>query len=156
MRGSWDYEQLFVGWHGIWLSHEIVAIRFSIHHISEDTFSEVAGMCFLSMHNEYCRTDFVDVIEETCVGVSLAARGAPTVVRIARTLMIATWRFVIGMIVFYKLRCILRQWVNHAASHSERFVLEVGCKSKAVLGLECYFLMIYLLAFRKSLVPILY
>ena len=105
MRGSWDYEQLFVGWHGIWLSHEIVAFRFSIHHISEGTFSEVAGMCFLSMHNEYCRTDFVDVIEETGVGVSLAARGAPTVVRIARTLMIATWRFVIGMIVFYKLRC---------------------------------------------------
>ena len=80
MRGSWDNEQLFVGWHGIWLSHEIVAFRFSIHHISEGTLSEVTGMRFLSMHNEDSRTDFVDVIEETGVGVSLATGGAPTVV----------------------------------------------------------------------------
>ena len=40
--------------------------------------------------------------------------------------MIATWCFVIGVIVFYKLRRILRQWVNHATSHSKCSVLEVG------------------------------
>ena len=80
MRGFWNDEKLFVLWHGIRLSYEVVAFRLSIHHISEGTFSEVTGMCFLSMHNEYCRTDFVDVIEETGVGVSLAAGGAPTIV----------------------------------------------------------------------------
>ena len=108
MRGSWDDEQLFVGRNRVWLSYEVVAFRFPIHHISEGTFSEVTGMRFLAMHNEYCRTDFVDVIEETGVGVSLAAGGAPTVVRVARTLVVATWCFVLGMIVFYKLRCVLR------------------------------------------------
>lgn len=76
MRGSWDNEQLFVGWNRVGLSYEVVAFRFSIHHISEGTLSEVTGMCFLSMHNEDSRTDFVDVIEETAVGVSLAAGGA--------------------------------------------------------------------------------
>ena len=80
MRGSWDNEQLFVVRNWVGLSCEVVAFRFSIHHISEGAFSEVTGMCFLSMHNEYCRTDFVDVIEETGVGVSLATGGAPTVV----------------------------------------------------------------------------
>ena len=108
MRGSWDNEQLFVDWNRVGLSFEVVAFGFSIHHISEGAFSEVTGMRFLSMHDEYCRTDFVDVIEETGVGVSLAAGGAPTVVRVARTLVVATWCFVIGMIVFYNLRCVLR------------------------------------------------
>ena len=79
MRGPWDDEQLFVGWNRVGLSGEVVAFRFSIHHISEGTFSEVTGMSFLSMHNEDSRTDFVDVIEETGVGVSLTASGAPTV-----------------------------------------------------------------------------
>ena len=80
MRGSWDNEQLFIGWNWVGLSGEVVAFRLSIHHISEGTFSEVTGMRFLSMHNEDSRTDFVDVIEETGVGVSLATGGAPTVV----------------------------------------------------------------------------
>ena len=80
MRGSWDNEQLFVVRNWVGLSCEVVAFRFPIHHISEGAFSEVTGMRFLSMHNEYCRTDFVDVIEETGVGVSLATGGAPTVV----------------------------------------------------------------------------
>ena len=80
MRGSWDNEQLFVVRNWVGLSCEVVAFRFPIHHISEGAFSEVTGMRFLSMHNEYCRTDFVDVIEKTGVGVSLAAGGAPTVV----------------------------------------------------------------------------
>ena len=31
--------------------------------------------------------------------------------------MITAWRFVIRIIVFYKIRCIVRQWVNHTASH---------------------------------------
>ena len=94
---------MFVGWNRVGLSFEVVALRFPIHHISEGTFSEVTGMRFLAMHNEDCRTNFVDVIAETGVGVSLAACGAPTVVRVARTLMVASWCFVIGMIVFYKL-----------------------------------------------------
>ena len=80
MRGSWDNEQLFVGWNWVGLSGEVEAFRFPIHHISEGTFSEVTGMRFLSMYNEDSRTNFVDVIEETGVGVSLAASGAPTVV----------------------------------------------------------------------------
>ena len=80
MKGSWYNEHLFVGRNWIGLSYEVVAFRFSIHHISEGTFSEVTGMCFLSMHNEDCRTDLVDVIEKTDIGVSLAAGGAPTIV----------------------------------------------------------------------------
>ena len=79
MRGSWDNEQLFIVWNWVGLSGEVVAFRFSIHHISEGTLSEVTGMSFLSMHNEDSRTDFVDVIEKTGVGVSLTAGGAPTV-----------------------------------------------------------------------------
>ena len=77
-------------------------------------------MRVFAVHDQNSRTDLVDVIQETAVGICLRTDDTPTVIRVTATRMIATRSLVVIVVVLDKLRCIVRQWVYHASCHSSR------------------------------------
>ena len=53
MGGSADDEQLLVLRIGIGLAHDVISLGLAFHHILIGSLAEVAGMCFLAVHDEY-------------------------------------------------------------------------------------------------------
>ena len=70
-----------------------------------------------TVHHEDGRADFVDVVEETAVGVGLRADDAPAVVRVAGALVIAARGLVLVVVVVHEVGRLWGNGVQHTSSH---------------------------------------
>ena len=82
MRGIGDDEQLFVLGTGIRSYHGLVALCLAVHHVMIRCFAEITAVGVRAVHDQNGRTDLVDVVQETAVGISLRADDTPTVIRV--------------------------------------------------------------------------
>ena len=114
MAGVRDDEQHLVLRYRIGLAHCIISGGLALYHVLISRLTEITGMSFLAVHDEYRRTYLVDIIEEARVGIRLTTKGVPTIVAVARTGMVSTTRLIVIIIVLDKLRRIGRQRIYHA------------------------------------------
>ena len=76
--------------------------------------AEIAGVRFLSVYQQYGGADLAAVLQDWHIQERQRGCHVPAVVGVQAVGMVATWRFVVGVVVLYKLRCILRQRINYA------------------------------------------
>ena len=120
MRGTGDDEQLLVLRIRIRFADGVVTFGLPFDHIFVGSFAEIARVSLLTMHHKDCRTNLVDIIKETGVGISLSADDAPTVVRIAAAGMISALGLVIIVVVLHELRSLVGQRIDDATGHRHR------------------------------------
>ena len=77
-------------------------------------FAEVTGMCLLAMYQEYSGPDLIAVSQDRHIHEGKRGCYVPAVVRVQAARMIAARGLVVCVIVLDKLRCILRQRIDHA------------------------------------------
>ena len=81
-------------------------------------FAEIAGVRLFPVYQQHGRADFAAVLQDRHIQERQRGSHIPTAVGVQAAGVIATWRFVVGIIVLYKLRCVLRQRIDHTACQS--------------------------------------
>ena len=71
-------------------------------------FAEIAGVRLFPVYQQHGRADFAAVLQDRHIQERQRGGHIPTAVRVQATGVIATWRFVVGVLVLHKLRSILR------------------------------------------------
>ena len=113
MRSSWDNKQFFVPGIRVRFAHDMITLGLALHHILIGSFAKITGMGFFAMHDENGRTNLIDVVEETGIGICLCADGTPAVVRVAAAFVVATLGDIIVVIVLYELGCVIWQRIHY-------------------------------------------
>ncbi len=112
MRSVRNDKQLFVLRTRIRSDHGFVAVCFAVHHVMVHRFAEITAVGVLAVHDQNRRTDLVDIIQETAVGISLRADDTPTVIRVTATRMVATGGLVVIVVVLDELPAVHRPAVG--------------------------------------------
>lgn len=78
-------------------NHQLLVITFQF---LESIFAEIPGMSFLSMDKQYGATNFITISKDWCIDESKCRSLVPPQTGVNGTGMIASFRFVIIVIIF--------------------------------------------------------
>ena len=87
----------------------VIAGQLAVH-----CFAEIAGVRLFPVYQQHGRADFVAVLQDRHIQERQRGGHIPTAVGVQAAGMVASRSLIVGIIVLYKLRCILRQQAAQA------------------------------------------
>ena len=113
----------------------VIAGQFAVSRLAE-----IAGVRFLSVYQQHGRANLAAVLQDWHIQERQRGGHIPAAVGVQAAGMAATGSLIVGVIVLYKLRCVLRKRINYAtrqrvaavfivlrALHIQRFSLFKAC-----------------------------
>ena len=135
MRGTRNDEQLLVAFFGT------LALHMLARHLLERVLREITAVGLLAVDKQHRVLDLVCPCQQRLVEERLASHHVPSVVGVARTLVVAARRLVVGMVFLHKPRRVVGKRVHHPTSTLVAAVAEV----LRTLSRQCLALLLTLL-----------